>query len=1162
MAKENNVSKTLFDALRTLELSSVINDKKRNLVIDGSLAASLFAISRFNESDSSFAIVANNLYAAQNIYESLLNFLPESSLAFFPADELLRAEVLSSSKELMSQRLYAMGELRRGGKRILITHPAALLRYLPDPKFFDSRRIFIEKDASYDLEEIKKRLLEMGYKRVNKVDQSLQFAVRGDILDVFSVNNSAPVRIEFFGDQVERIKFFDIATQASKEELEKIDLLPASDLLLSSKESTRLRDEIEKILEKDSVNLSKQEKEMLYSNVESDLDDIGNGNYRTSLYKYMGFARENAFSILDYFEHDIVFVPDKDGFESNASTIFDEADSYLRELSSSRLAPSHLSEYISLSRIFEDEKKICYGTKFSKDVSDLYFKVRPIVKAGNGIAAIVPTIESYLKEGNKVVIALGKEHKKETVVGFLNDAKLSYEEVSGWSLPHDALGISDSFLNSGFEIPELHLVYLGSDDLFGASSSASRFSSRFKNATILKSYDDLRSGDYVVHEYNGIGRFVEVTTLENQGVHRDYLKIAYANEEILYVPLEQFRLVRKYSAREGAAPKLSHLFSGEWEKKKSRIKERINELADRLIALYGNRANSKGFAYPADDELQLRFENEFPYALTPDQQKAVDDIKDDMEKPEIMDRLLCGDVGFGKTEVAFRAAFKAICAGKQVALLCPTTLLARQHYAVAIERFATFGVRIGVLSRLVSEAKQKATIKELEDGQIDLIIGTHRLLSKDIRYKNLGLLIVDEEQRFGVEQKEKIKEIKQNVDVLTLSATPIPRTLQMSLVGIRPLSEINTAPDRRSPIQTYVTPYKESVVIELIQKELSRGGQVFYVYNRVMSIYAKGNELARAIPEAKIGIVHGKMEKDEIEDVMQRFYVGEINVLICTSIIENGIDVPNANMIIVEDADRFGLSQLYQIKGRVGRGNRIAYAYLMYRPQKDMNEDAKKRLTAIQEFTELGSGYKIAQRDLMIRGAGDILGPEQAGFIDSVGLDLYIKMLNEAIQNKKNNAESQSIVSKNALSIDAYIPNAYAIESDKIELYQELENAMNEKEVDDFEKRVRDIYGKLPNEVSLLIKKRRMDILLDGPAFGKMEEVGDGISFFASDSFSRINGIGLELFEALSPYLSSLKVNYIDKKLQIKVFKRGDWFSVLYEIVSIIDSLYKKHQTV
>ena len=726
-------------------------------------------------------------------------------------------------------------------------------------------------------------------------------------------------------------------------------------------------------------------------------------------------------------------------------------------------------------------------------------------------------------------------------------------------MPVGKLGITSKPISEGFEIPSLRIAYLSRAELFRNRAVSSRFVSRFKEATILRSYEELKPGDYVVHEYKGIGRFLDIQTIEVDGVHRDYLHIEYADKQFLYVPLEQFRLVRKYAGREGVAPKLSSLSGKDWDKKKAKIRQRINELADRLIALYGARIRNKGFCFPPDDDLQRQFEAEFPYPLTADQQKAVDEIKSDMESPEIMDRLLCGDVGFGKTEVAFRAIFKAISAGKQVALLCPTTLLCRQHFEVASERFASFGIHIAMFSRLVPDKQQDEDIARIKEGKIDLIIGTHRLLSKDFRFKDLGLLVIDEEQRFGVEQKERIKEMSEDVDVLTLSATPIPRTLQMSLVGIRPISEINTAPAARMPIQTYVTPFKKDVINELIERELARQGQVYYVYNRVETIYAIAHRIASDIPGAEVGVVHGQMDKEEVEEVMERFYEGQVNVLVCTTIVENGIDVPNANMVIVENADTFGLSQLYQIKGRVGRGNRIAYAYLTYRERKQMNEDAQKRLQAIQEFTELGSGYKIAQRDLMIRGAGDLLGPEQAGFIDSVGLDLYLKLLNEAVDERKTGVPLLPPKESTVFGIDAYIPGNYADEGDKLALYQELEDAKDELAVQQFAKKVRDIYGKLPKEVSLLIEKKKLDILSDFEEFGELKEYPNRLDIPLKDCFSRISGIGTRLFDALVPYLETTKVSFVSKKLVLSVFKKKDWLGIAYKVMKATHKVYVTH---
>jgi transcription-repair coupling factor (superfamily II helicase) len=540
----------------------------------------------------------------------------------------------------------------------------------------------------------------------------------------------------------------------------------------------------------------------------------------------------------------------------------------------------------------------------------------------------------------------------------------------------------------------------------------------------------------------------------------------------------------------------------------------------------------------------------------------VKEIKSDMEKPFPMDRLLCGDVGFGKTEVAFRAAFKAINAHKQVAILCPTTLLARQHYERAADRFASFGIQIAIFSRLIPEAKQKAYIKDILAGKIQLIIGTHRLLSKDIVYRDLGLLIVDEEQRFGVEQKEKIKEIRTNVDVLTLSATPIPRTLQISLLGIRQLSQINTSPLNRVPIQTYVMRHDPLVVKELIERELAREGQVYYLHNRVEDIYLVASQLKTKIKGSRAGVVHGQMDKDEIEDVMVDFYNGTINLLVCTSIIENGIDVSNANLIIVEQAANFGLAQLYQIKGRVGRGNRIAYAYLLYEEAERLNEQANKRLKAIQEFTELGSGYKIAQRDLMIRGAGDILGPEQAGFIDTVGLDMYLQLLNEAIQEKKTGILTPPITSVASLMIDAYIPETYAKNEDKVELYQAIETAKTFEELQTIEAYIRDLYGRLPDQVQNLLKKRHFDLLTSHPSVGSWQETKAYLDVFCSEAFTNLNRSGTVLFDRIQQHLQVLKVNYANRILRIRLQKTGDWFSILMDLIRALvetyDSLSKK----
>ena len=1150
----------LLDKIYESDITSPLLSKKGSFVIDETLGVGLVFAGIFNKKPGNYALICSNQYNAQKLYEFLLNFIPEEQVVFFPSDELLRAEALSSSRELLSQRLYALGQLGKPGKKILITHPSALLRYLPSPKRFQEETLHFRVGDSYDLPSLKEKLINIGYQGTSHVEKSLQFASRGDILDIFSVSYLDPIRLEFFGDEIESIRFFNPRSQESNKKTDEAFVLPATDLFLNETELTSFAERGNERMKKDCLLLKPEAAVQLQQNFPLVLENFISKNYRNELYRYYGYALDQANSVLDYFEPDLIFVGNKENFQKATSQLYQESTDFLSEGFLKGLNLSRLSQYMQLDEAFKDRRKVVYGTSFASSSETIEFLVRPINVPSRNLAYVVPLVQNYLNGNDTLLISLPDLHQRLTIVSFLNDAGISFEEVEGLALPKKVkVGVTAQPIAEGFEIPSLKIACLTSAELFGHRAINTKFTARFKNSQVLRSYEDLRPGDYIVHEYNGIGQFIDVKTIEVDGIHRDFLHIAYAGNESLYVPLEQFRLVRKYAGREGAAPRLSHLSSGEWKKQKGKIQERINKLAERLIALYGARAKLRGFSFPEDDDLQRQFEGEFSYELTQDQQKVVDEIKEDMESPEIMDRLVCGDVGFGKTEIAFRAAFKAIDAGKQVAMLVPTTLLARQHFEVAQNRFASFGVRLGLLSRLVSPAEQKKTIEGLADGSVDFVIGTHRLLSKSIAYKDLGLLIVDEEQRFGVEQKEKIKELKKDVDVLTLSATPIPRTLQMSLVGIRPISEINTAPPGRMPIQTYVTPFKEAVADELIEKELARGGQVFYVHNNVETIYNVATKMGIRIPGAKIGVVHGQMDRNESEDVMTQFYDGDINVLVCTSIVENGIDVPNANMIIVEDADRFGLAQLYQIKGRVGRGNRIAYAYLMYKPSKNMNEEAAKRLKAIQEFTELGSGYKIAQRDLMIRGAGDILGPEQAGFIDSVGLDLYLKMLNEAVEEKAKGIKPKERTSRKLFNIDAYIPKDYANNADKIELYQELDDVETRKDLDAYTGKMKDIYGKIPAEVALLIQKKRIDIMLNSPEFGSLEENEKTVDLFLSDLFSSKDGMGYELFNALSGYLDIFRMSYLQKRLRLIMNKREQWLDDLEHIMTIIHQLAIKH---
>ena len=1074
----------------------------------------------------------------------------------FVADELIRSEEYVSSNEFMLQRIYTLSKLINDpSPKIIITHPHAFLRFLPNKEEYKSLNITIEKNKNYKIEDIRNKLTSAGYKRVNKIDQPLQFASRGDILDIYPILNDNPIRIEFFDDEVESIRTFDLNTQISnKVELDEILITPATDIPITEQEITDFNIDINKEIEKDKDYYGDNFK-ILKENISSDIESIRLKERYARAYKYYSRIKNKTNCLLDYIdENSLVLISETQSVENNINNLYQENNKYTLELVNNALIPARTQSFYDFERIMIKYKNFVYSNNVDNGF-EYKFIIRPIVYTGTSISDINHTIKSYISHNDKVIIALSSEVQLKTIKEILDNEKIEYELLNKLDIPNKKVAIIIKDLEEGFEISSLNLSVLTSKELFGQNYKRNRLNSKFKEAKILNTVDELSPGDYVVHEYRGIGQYLGLVTKEIEGIHRDFLHIKYAGDDELFVPLSQFKLVRKYGAREGYKPKLNSLSGNQWKKTKSKIKERLKEIAEKLVNLYALRMNTPGYSFSKDDELQEMFEKDFPFELTSDQKTAIKEIKNDMEKPYPMDRLLCGDVGFGKTEVAFRAAFKAILDHKQVVMLCPTTLLARQHYEVALDRFKEFGVRIAIFSRLISKKEQDKYIKEIKEGNIDLIIGTHRLLSKDIEYKDLGLLIIDEEQRFGVEQKEKIKELKVNVDVLALSATPIPRTLQMSLIGLRGYSQISTPPNFRVPIQTSVMKYDFDVVIELIERELSRKGQAFYLHNNVNDLYIIANKIQKRIKYVNIGVVHGQMNKDDIEDVMIKFYAGEINLLICTSIVENGIDVPNANLMIVDDAEMFGLSQLYQIKGRVGRGDRVAYAYLMYRPNRIINnENARKRLKTIEEFTEFGSGYKIAQRDLLIRGAGDILGPEQAGYIDQIGIELYMKLLDEEI--KGNNFEIEDTIPIKMLSLDAYIPNKYAIDADKIEIYQQIEETKNQEELTTLKNNIKDIYGKLPTEVEALLHKRQIDIYLEHEVFDELIDHSNNVELILNKKFTDINGIGLELFRLLTPLMEDVKVHYDKKALKIYLFKRGNWSKKLEKMLFDIINLY------
>ena len=975
----------------------------------------------FIRNNKGFLVVANSTYEANNLYNSLLNYTDK--VLFFPMDDFLTSEAVAVSPEFKAERINTLNQIVKNNKYIVVTNLMGLLRYLPPKKMWKSSIVKLEKGMDFDRDKLVQKLFDIGYERETIVNGTGQVGVRGYVIDIFPISSDNPIRIEFWGDTIDSIKYFDIDSQLTTKDISSCEIYPYSEFLIGE-------------ISDDTEVFQKYLKHYI-----SDVSNISCYLDKPVIYFY------DYNTIIKGYE---LLIDTIKQYDSENHNVFDTE--YMNSLTdidfSQRIYYFHFDEDIGLKKVFK--YKYSSVNKYNGD----YDKIRN-------------DILSYLKSHKTVIICIDNKDTAKRIFKYLDmdDIVLADEKIVTGKVNLVNKNVLNGFIYDDY-------VVLGKSDLFTVKEIKTKYKSKYKIGTRIQSVIDIQVGDYVVHEYFGIGIYQGLVSLNSNGLKKDYLKILYANNDSLYIPVENIDRISKFTGKDSLAVSLDSLSSDKWKKRKGKVKEKLESIAGDLIKVSALRESSKGFAFSKDDENQIMFDSEFIYDETEDQAKAILQIKQEMEKSKPMDMLLCGDVGYGKTEVAFRAMFKAVKDGKQVAYLCPTTILSNQQYESAKSRFATFPVNLALINRFVDKSKQNKILDDLKNGKVDIIFGTHRLLSSDVVFKDLGLLVVDEEQRFGVTHKEKIKQMKANVDVLTLSATPIPRTLQMSMTGIRSLALIETPPKERYPIQTYVMEESNMVIKDAIYKELSRDGQVFVLYNSVEHILDKVNELQKLVPEAKIDYAHGKMVKTELENKMNSFINGEFNVLICTTIIETGIDIPNVNTLIIIDADRFGLSQLYQIRGRIGRSNKIGYAYLMYNKGKFLSDSAVKRLDVIKEFTELGSGFKIAMRDLSIRGAGDILGREQSGFIDSVGIDLYLKMLNDAIKKSKGElVEEENDEVKNEkplISVSTSIDDNYV---DDTELKIAIHKMINEvRSYDSFCKikdHLEDRFGKL--DESLII---------------------------------------------------------------------------------------------
>jgi transcription-repair coupling factor (superfamily II helicase) len=1111
----------------------------------------------FIKEKQNIAVVLPSLFDSQNFIDFISDFVSSEDILYYPYDEVLRVEAISSSKEMLEERLYSLGmTFSKKTKHIFVTHGISLIHEVsPRARFYDNI-LTISKGQIYPPLELAKRLTELGYVRTSKTEQVFQFAYRGEIMDIFSPSNPNPYRLEYFDNQIEEIREFNASSELSFSQIEKIVIIPGMENILSSEELKLGMTLVQKDLEKENKT-SKKDAEELTDKVglflgHAEIDGISESEAR-----YLPYFIKKHNSVLDYLSNFYLLFYSPSDIVSMTDSYYMEAVQYFLELKNGHMALPQEMSCFKLEDVLDNYNyHSVIDESSSMDVSDIAYHFTNINNAPK-------MIDELKAQGNNVTVFLSDAKykgfadickEKNKTIGFGEDTLADYQAV-----------IINKDLSRGLMMPFYHLVALSSKEIYGMPEGSSFFLKRFKEAKIISRYQDLIPGDYVVHEEQGIGQFEGIKQIEGL----EYLQIKYAGpDEKLYVPIDKYKFIRKYSGKDGLTPRLDHLGGASWARRKAKIRGRVVYMADKLLEIAAQRAGIFGFSFQKDDEYEASFSKAFPYTLTLAQQRAWNEIKGDMMSPHPMDRLLTGDVGFGKTEVAFRAAYKAMLSGKQVALLCPTTVLAKQHFEVANNRFAGFGANIGRLSRSVGHQEQMETIKGLADGKINFVIGTHRLLSSDIKFKDLGLLIVDEEQRFGVTHKEKIKELGPSIDVLTLTATPIPRTLQMSLLNVRSLSLLDDAPINRMPIKTYVVKYDKNLAKEVISRELGRHGQVYYLHNRILTIYKKADELQKMFPDAKIGVVHGQMESEKMSEVMSDFYEGSIDILVCTTIIETGLDVPNCNTIIIEDAQNFGLAQLYQIKGRVGRSSRLAYAYLTYKDYGALSDDSRKRLKALKEFTELGSGYQIATQDLNIRGAGDILGKEQAGFIDSIGYDAYMRLLKEVMKEKSiqdKAAVDQEVGTRFELSfsLDSCIPADYASEADRINLYRELLDISDMDGLDKFKAKVIDIYGHLGEQMDSLFTKKQIEIELSNSIFEDFHEFMDRYEIKMSREYSCIDGIGARLNTALAAFDDKkVSARFFSNSFRLTLDKTADYLYDLYDLVETLKKFAPKQQTI
>ena len=1136
----NEIANILIQNKKFQEYLNEIESKQGPVSVLGLVDAckSQFVCSTKIESKKPICIITYNEIQAKKLYEDIKYF--NDNVVLFNKKEIVTYDYVLESKESLYDRIEVLNKIYSKKTEIIITTIECCMQEMISKADLYKNIIKFEFNKEYNFENFKENLLKLGYEREDLVESRGKFSLRGDILDI-AISENKGVRIEFWGEEIDSIRYFSISSQRSIEELKEVTIYPAHEYLLN----TTLEEICQKI------------------DNENDIEQIQNGNYISKIDKYIRFFYEERNIFLDYLEKNtIIFIDEIAKIKARNKNILLDNTSLINTLiDKEKFVPQVIEELKTFLNIEEKIEKFQVVYLENQDISasrqnSYSFTFKELNYFRSSINLLLDKIINSLEKNKKVVILGGKDESIKKLLKLLVEKEIPHEYVNKLNkinFKDNKVIVSEGILSSGFECFDNNFVLISGKEIF----SNEKTKRKKKSTAFAKGekvvFSDLKPGDFVVHKSHGIGQFVGVNTIRTLDVTKDYIKIRYKGEDILYIPTNDLDSIRKYIGEGEAEPKLNKLGSKEWEHTKAKVKSNLREVAKELIELYAKRNKSKGYAFSKDTVWQNQFEDAFPYQETDDQLRCIEEIKKDMEKDIPMDRLLCGDVGYGKTEVAIRAAFKAIMNGKQVAYLVPTTVLANQQYATFKERMSEFPVKVELLNRFRTAKEQKEVIKKLKLGEVDVVIGTHRILSKDVEFKDLGLLIIDEEHRFGVKDKEKIKALKATIDVLTMTATPIPRTLHMSIVGIRDMSVIYEPPQDRKPVQTYVLEYDEEVVKEAITKELERGGQAFYLFNNVEQIIGKSEHIQELVPEARVGFAHGKMTGKELEDIMQEFVDGNINVLVCTTILESGIDIPNANTIIVENADRLGLAQLYQIRGRVGRSSEQAYAYITYKREKLLSEVADKRLKAIKEFTEFGSGFKIAMRDLEIRGAGSLLGEIQHGHMEQVGYDTYCKLLDEVVKDMQGIEYEEEKDVQIDLNVSSYIPDDYIENTaQKIEIYQNIAISKTEEDICDVIDEVTDRYGNMPEELENLLEIARIKNLCKEKNIVKVSQKNNNIVFYLDNNKFNMDNIDL----VVQKYKDSIRISPgVESYITLKCPKKYNDKIILKQIIDFLNVL-------